>query len=53
MRYTHLERLVDELSAVVFEQRQKLEALERRTKELEGRLREQDEPEGNEPPPHY
>lgn len=44
---------MDELSSVVFEQRQLIEALERRTKDLEGRLREQDEPGGDEPPPHY
>lgn len=53
VRYSHLERLVEELSAVVWEQRRQLEALERRTKELEGRLRAQDEPEGDAPPPHY
>jgi uncharacterized coiled-coil protein SlyX len=53
VRYSYLERQLEELSGVLFEQRRAIEALERRTKELEARLQQAGEPVLDEPPPHY
>lgn len=53
VRYSYLERQLEELSGVLFEQRRTIERMESRLKDLEGRLRELGEPIGNEPPPHY
>jgi uncharacterized coiled-coil protein SlyX len=53
VRYTYVERQLEELSAVLFEQRRTIDDLERRVKELEGRLQQVGDPVGNEPPPHY
>lgn len=52
VRYTHLERQVDELSQVVFEQRKLIDRMTRELKALQVRLGGDDEP-ANEPPPHY
>ncbi|MFO0552878.1 MAG: SlyX family protein [Polyangiaceae bacterium] len=55
IRYAHQERLLEELSLVLYEQRRVVEELESRVADLERRLREMDEPTGGEeaPPPHY
>lgn len=53
IRYTHLERLVAELSDVLWTERREREKLEARLKDLEQRSRSADEPVSNEPPPHY
>ncbi len=53
IRYTHLERLVTELSTAVYEERRERDKLEVRVKDLEGRLRSVEDPAPNEPPPHY
>lgn len=52
VRYTHLERQVDELSQVVFEQRKVIDRMARELRALQARLGVDDEP-ANEPPPHY
>ncbi|MFO0613840.1 MAG: SlyX family protein [Polyangiaceae bacterium] len=53
VRYTHQQRLLDELSGVVYEQSRTIAKLEARVTDLERRLRGVEEPIGNEPPPHY
>jgi SlyX protein len=53
VRYTHQQRLLDELSSVVYEQSRTIAKLEARVGDLEKRLRGVEEPIGNEPPPHY
>jgi len=53
VRYTHQERLIEELSSVVNEQRLAQSALERRVRDLEQRLASVEEPPENAPPPHY
>lgn len=53
VRYTHQERLIEQLSSVVNEQRLTLEAIERRVRDLEARLAAAEEPPENAPPPHY
>jgi len=55
IRYMHLERLVDELSKAVFEERLAREKLEQRVKELEQRPRSDGPGDSipDEPPPHY
>jgi SlyX protein len=53
IRYTHVERLVEELSSVLYEERLARERLEARVKDLEQRLRSAEEPAPDEPPPHY
>ena len=55
IRYTHLERLVDELSKVVYEERLARQKLDERVRELEHRARStpSGEPVPDEPPPHY
>jgi SlyX protein len=53
IRYTHQERLIDDLSKVIYEQQRAIEKLEKRVRDLELRLRGQEEPPANEPPPHY
>jgi uncharacterized coiled-coil protein SlyX len=53
IRYTHLERLVTELSNVLYEERLARDKLEARLKDLEQRLRSAEEPSLDEPPPHY
>lgn len=52
VRYTHLERLVEELSEVVFSQQQTITGLVRQLTELTARL-ESGEPLLLEKPPHY
>ncbi|NUP13682.1 MAG: SlyX family protein [Polyangiaceae bacterium] len=53
IRYTHQERLLHELSAVVHEQRSLIDKLDARVRDLERRLADLEEPSPNEPPPHY
>jgi SlyX protein len=53
VRYTHQERLIEELSSVINVQRLALDALERRVRDLEARLSSVEEPHENAPPPHY
>jgi SlyX protein len=57
IRYTHQESLLQELSAVLFEQQQTIAGLETRVRELEARITESGEegaePIPNDPPPHY
>jgi SlyX protein len=53
IRYTHLERLVQELSTAVYDERLQREKLEARVKDLEQRLGGVEDPAPNEPPPHY
>ncbi len=57
IRYTHQESLLQELSAVLFEQQKTIAGLETRVRELEARITESGEegaePIPNDPPPHY
>jgi SlyX protein len=53
VRYTHLERLVDDLSSVVYAQRKLIDKLEGRVADLEKRIRGVEDPIEDEPPPHY
>lgn len=53
IRYTHLERLIGELSGVVFEQQKAITGLEQRLRDVEGRSQEGAEPTALEKPPHY
>lgn len=53
IRYTHQARLVEELNAVVNEQRILLQKLDGRVRDLEKRLMSIEDPHPNEPPPHY
>jgi SlyX protein len=53
IRYTHQERLVEELSQVMHEQRRAIEGLEERVRDLERRVRAVEDPIGDEVPPHY
>lgn len=54
VRYTHQERLLDELSKIVFEQSKAIAELERRLGALEKRAREEGDPTlPHEKPPHY
>lgn len=53
IRYTHLERLVADLSGELYEERREREKLDARLKDLEQRLRSVEEPAPNEAPPHY
>lgn len=52
-RYTHQERLLDEMSAVVYAQGLTIAKLEARVADLEKRMRGVEDPIGDEPPPHY
>jgi uncharacterized coiled-coil protein SlyX len=53
IRYTHLERQMEELSSVLFAQQKTISALEQRLRELETRSPETGEPIPQEKPPHY
>lgn len=53
IRYTHQERLVEELSMIVHQQRELVAKLEGRVRDLEQRLMALEEPSAAEPPPHY
>jgi uncharacterized coiled-coil protein SlyX len=53
IRYTHLERQLDELSQVVFEQRQLLDRLVKDLSVLRSRVAASEGDAPDEPPPHY
>jgi len=53
VRYSYVERQLEALSGVLFEQQRLVEKLERRVQELEGRVQGMGEAAPNEPPPHY
>jgi SlyX protein len=54
IRYTHQQRMLEELSEVVLEQGRALERLGRELETLRGRVEAGSEEEpANEPPPHY
>ncbi len=54
IRYTHQERLLEELSDVVAQQGRAIERLTKEVTELRARVAELgDDRPGNEPPPHY
>ena len=54
VRYTHLERQIEELSEVVFEQAKRIGLLEKQLVDLRSRFRDEDEKDrGDEKPPHY
>ena len=53
IRYAHQERLVDELSMVVHQQRELVEKLDARVRDLEHRLLALGDASAIEPPPHY
>ncbi|MEB2310695.1 MAG: SlyX family protein [Sorangiineae bacterium] len=53
IRYTHYERLTEELSGVLYEQQRALAALAVRVKSLEERVRALADEPGDAPPPHY
>jgi SlyX protein len=54
VRYAHQDKLLEELSAVVYEQRRAIDALEKRVKALEDRAKGGgDAAPPIEPPPHY
>ena len=53
LRYAYLERLVNELSDVVFEQGKTIDALRAELRRLRQHMDEPSDPIGNEKPPHY
>lgn len=53
IRYTHLQRQLDELNGVVFEQQKMIVALTAQVKELRAGLGDLGERQPNEKPPHY
>lgn len=53
IRYTHLERQMEELSSVLFAQQKTITALEQRVRELEAQRPEANEAFPQEKPPHY
>jgi SlyX protein len=53
VRYSYVERQLEALSGVLFEQQRLVEKLERRVKELEARVQGIGDATPNEPPPHY
>ena len=53
VRYTHLERQVDELGRVVFEQHNLIDRLTREIVALRASVVGAKEAQGDEPPPHY
>lgn len=53
IRYSHLERQVNELNQVVFEQQQALSLLKEQLVALRTRVAGLGEPMDNEKPPHY
>jgi uncharacterized coiled-coil protein SlyX len=53
IRYTHLERQLDELRQVVFEQRKLLDRLVKDLAVLRSRIAASAEDAPDEPPPHY
>ncbi len=53
LRFMKLERMVEELSAVVAEQQKTLDALVSHSKRVHDRLRDLGEEIGDEKPPHY
>ncbi len=53
IRYTHLERHMEELSSVLFGQQKTIAALEQRVRDLETRSPEAGEAIAQEKPPHY
>lgn len=53
IRYAHLERLVDDLSQVVFEQGKTIDALRAELLRFRQRLDEPSDPIRDEKPPHY
>lgn len=53
IRYTHLERQMEELSGVLFTQQKTITALEQRVRDLETRSPDAGEPILSEKPPHY
>jgi SlyX protein len=53
VRYSYVERQLEALSGVLFEQQRLVEKLERRVKELEARVQGIGDATPNEAPPHY
>lgn len=53
VRYTHLERQVEELSQVVFSQQKLIDRLAKELTALRARASGVEDGTGNEPPPHY
>jgi SlyX protein len=53
VRYTHLERLLDELNLVLFAQQRQIDGLEKQVQALRARLADAGDQVANEPPPHY
>jgi uncharacterized coiled-coil protein SlyX len=53
VRYTHLERQLDELSQVVFEQQKLLDRMAKDLAALRARVTSPDDDAPDEPPPHY
>ena len=53
VRYTHLERQLDELSQVVFEQQKLLDRMAKDLSALRSRIMTPDDDAPDEPPPHY
>ncbi len=53
IRYTHLERTLDELGGVVLEQQRIIDGLVKRLAELTGRVGELGDAQTNDRPPHY
>jgi len=53
VRYTHLERQLDELSQVVFAQQKVLDRVVKELSALRSRMATRDDDTPDEPPPHY
>ena len=53
VRYTHLERQVEELNQLLFEQQKMIDRLTREIASLRARAAGVDSGPSNEPPPHY
>jgi uncharacterized coiled-coil protein SlyX len=53
VRYTHLERQLDELSQVVFSQQKLLDRMAKDLSAIRSRVMTRDDDAPDEPPPHY
>jgi SlyX protein len=53
IRYTHLERQLEEMNAVLFAQQRAIDALEKQVVALRGRIGDMGDEAFDERPPHY
>jgi uncharacterized coiled-coil protein SlyX len=53
IRYTHLERQLEDLNQVVISQQKVIDGLLKRVAELQARVADAGDPQSNDRPPHY